>query len=110
MRNFSTALIIAKFITAIAILHVNKSGQLMAQVSEKSNTATIAYELTKQPDPSCEKLTTGQWWKKKNKIIDVNVDRDQVIAFALYTHDRGTLKLTAQLYPLYPKRIIRNHP
>lgn len=30
----------------------------------------------------------------------VKVPRDQVVAFALYTHDHGVLKLSAQLYPL----------
>jgi 3',5'-cyclic AMP phosphodiesterase CpdA len=30
------------------------------------------------------------------------VPRDQVVAFALYTHDAGVLKLTAQLFPLRP--------
>jgi hypothetical protein len=33
----------------------------------------------------------------------MNVSRDQVVAFALYTHDRGVLKLTAQLFPLMPE-------
>ena len=54
--------------------------------------------------------TTGQWWQKPESkiapIIDLNVPRDQVVAFALYTHDAHTsasdLKLTAQLYPLFP--------
>ena len=32
------------------------------------------------------------------QIIDLNVPRDQVVAFALYTVDGGTLKLTGQLY------------
>jgi hypothetical protein len=32
----------------------------------------------------------------------MDVPRDEVVAFALYTHDRGILKLTAQLYPLKP--------
>ena len=56
-----------------------------------------------------EKLTTGQWWdaeapKKKRKkfSMNLNVERDQVVAFAIYTHDHGTLKLTAQLFPLMP--------
>ncbi|MBI4582275.1 MAG: hypothetical protein HY718_21455, partial [Planctomycetes bacterium] len=31
-----------------------------------------------------------------------DVPRDQVIGFALYTVDRGILKLSAQLYPLTP--------
>ena len=30
------------------------------------------------------------------------VPRDQVVAFALYSHDHGVLKLSAQLYPLKP--------
>jgi hypothetical protein len=32
----------------------------------------------------------------------VRVPRDQVVAFALYTHDAGILKLSAQLFPLRP--------
>ena len=60
-------------------------------------------------------LSTGQWWKrarppevpsKKGKppkrIIELKVPRDEVVAFALYTQDRGILKLTGQLYPLMP--------
>ena len=58
--------------------------------------------------------TTGQWWapgagtagttaKKVPPIIELLVPRDQVVAFALYTHDgAGVLKLSAQLYPLLP--------
>src|SRR5688500_7200857 len=64
--------------------------------------------------------TTGPWWTtsatKVPQIIDLNVPRDRVVAFALYTHDghptaqktrgggpgAGMLKLTAQLYPLFP--------
>ena len=32
----------------------------------------------------------------------VKVPRDQVVGFALYTHDHGVLKMSAQLYPLKP--------
>ena len=64
--------------------------------------------------------TTGEWWatsgSKVPQIIELKVPRDQVVAFALYTHDghptaqktrggdpgAGVLKLTAQLYPLFP--------
>lgn len=65
--------------------------------------------------------TTGQWWvtagatgepareqpgsanrNKVPQIVDLNVPRDRVVAFALYTHDGGVLKLSAQLYPLLP--------
>ncbi len=55
--------------------------------------------------PNLETRATGQWWEKKptpNQSLDLDVPRDQVIAFAVYTHDRGTLKLTAQLFPLKP--------
>jgi hypothetical protein len=53
--------------------------------------------------------TTGQWWapapptgKTVPPIVELNVPREQVVAFALYTHDAGVLKLTAQLFPLLP--------
>jgi hypothetical protein len=73
-----------------------------------------------QEYPHLDSQTTGQWWligrsagepmagaagtaaNKIPQIIDLNVPRDQVVAFALYTHDAGVLKLTAQLYPLLP--------
>jgi hypothetical protein len=60
--------------------------------------------------PNLDSLATGEWWNKKppgqpNKakpFIDMNVPRDQVVAFAVYTHDRGVLKMSAQLFPLKP--------
>ncbi len=62
--------------------------------------------------PKLESMATGQWWKvKPNKRRSMNLDvpRDQVVAFAVYTHDHGTLKLTAQLFPLRPgeERMVR---
>lgn len=50
--------------------------------------------------PQLESKSTGAWWNIKDK--NLLVPRDQVVAFALYTHDRGVLKLSAQLYPLKP--------
>ena len=61
-----------------------------------------------------ELLTTGQWWKRpgndgtplkrgrKSIPPSLNVSRDKVVAFALYTHQNGVLKLSAQLFPLKP--------
>ena len=62
-----------------------------------------------------ETLTTGQWWTKgagaktqlkgrrrKASAPPMDVPRDQVVAFAVYTHQAGMLKMTAQLYPLKP--------
>lgn len=55
--------------------------------------------------PNLDSLATGDWWKRPqpkgpNPPPPMDVPRDQVVAFALYTHERGVLKLTAQLYPL----------
>jgi hypothetical protein len=42
------------------------------------------------------------WDGQSNNFLAkfVKVPRDQVVGFALYTHDHGVLKMTAQLYPL----------
>lgn len=61
-----------------------------------------------------ETLSTGEWWKRpgnqptplkngrKAAPPNLNVPRDQVVVFALYTHQASVLKLTAQLFPLKP--------
>ncbi len=73
-------------------------------------------ELAPQPFgtsfPELDSDAVGEWWKPKpirqgpnrGKMQEPRllVPRDQVMAFAIYTHDRGVLKLTAQLYPLLP--------
>ncbi len=70
--------------------------------------------------PMLEKASSGEWWKaatnqieteepkggKKGKkapkrLINLDVPREDVIAFTLYTQDRGVLKLSAQFYPLF---------
>lgn len=73
--------------------------------------------------PMLDSQTTGQWWVKaeaakkakgkakggRGQIIDLDVPRNEVVAFALYTHDSGVLKLSAQLFPLKPDeaRVVR---
>ncbi|HMB63885.1 MAG TPA: alkaline phosphatase D family protein, partial [Eudoraea sp.] len=48
-------------------------------------------------------LAVNDWWNRAdNPIIDLKVDRDSVVAFGIYTVSDATLKLSAQLYPLYP--------
>ncbi len=73
------------------------------------------------PDSSnLDTAAAGEWWntpsnrdsgasdapdakgRQPKNLINLNVPRDEVVAFAVYTHDRGVLKLTAQLYPLKP--------
>ena len=57
--------------------------------------------------PNLDSLAVGDWWQKQkpkgpNPPPSMDVPRDQVVAFALYTVDHGVLKLTAQLFPLKP--------
>ncbi len=55
--------------------------------------------------PQLDSHATGKWWENKPNskakvLIPLDVPREEVVAFALYTHDVGVLKLSAQLYPL----------
>ena len=63
--------------------------------------------------PSLDNRATADWWKrspdpnakanKKNRLkINLEVPREEVIGFAVYTLQNKTLKLTAQLFPLKP--------
>ena len=67
--------------------------------------------------PQLDSLTTGEWWTKgagaktqlkgrgrKAAAPPMDVPRDQVVAFAVYTHQAGVLKMTAQLFPLKQPR------
>src|SRR5687768_13935567 len=69
--------------------------------------------------PNLDSLTTGEWWMrgaaaapqpkakaKKTKgagqpaAPPMDVPRDEVVAFAIYTQHGGVLKMSAQLFPL----------
>jgi len=56
--------------------------------------------------PRLDSLAVGEWWKARpprtNPPPSMDVRRDEVVAFALYTCENGILKLTAQLFPLKP--------
>ena len=58
------------------------------------------------PDfPKLDSDAVGEWWKTKGKRGNgprLMVPRDEVLGFAVYTVAHGTLKLTAQLFPLLP--------
>ncbi|MBT8183154.1 MAG: alkaline phosphatase D family protein [Eudoraea sp.] len=63
-------------------------------------------QATPFPSPfkNIDTLATNDWWNRApNEIINLKVNRDSVVAFGLYTVHANVLKLTAQLYPLYPK-------
>lgn len=66
--------------------------------AEKNSAAVFGEKF-----PQLDNLATGEWWNqkvKKKDLMSLDVPRDQVVAFSLYTVDNATLKLTAQLYPL----------
>jgi hypothetical protein len=59
---------------------------------------------TTAPFSEVDTLAINDWWNRgENPIINLKVPRDSVIAFGIYTVSNTTLKLSAQLYPLYPE-------
>ena len=68
-----------------------------------------AQNLAPRPfgDEKLDSLATGEWWTKRqpprNPPPSMDVPRNEVVAFAVYTHDNGVLKLSAQLFPLKPR-------
>lgn len=73
-----------------------------------SKAAQVESERPFGPEfPDLDSLAVGKWWEKSAKGANpppsMNVPRDQVLAFAVYSHDHGVLKLTAQLFPLLPE-------
>jgi len=55
------------------------------------------------PFEDLDTIATNDWWNRAdNPIINVKVPRDEVIAFGIYTVANGVLKMSAQMFPLYP--------
>ncbi|MDQ8199693.1 hypothetical protein QEH56_16140 [Pelagicoccus enzymogenes] len=59
-----------------------------------------------------DNVAIGDWWKpvpeesqREKEMRDWlrSIPREEAVAFALYTHDHGVLKLTAQCFPLLPE-------
>lgn len=64
----------------------------------------------KAPFEKIDTYCINDWWNHAKKvkdsiglIIDVDVPRDKVICFGIYTTQNKVLKMTAQLFPLYPE-------
>lgn len=56
------------------------------------------------PFAKLDTLAVNDWWNRNdNPIINLKVSRDSVVAFGIYTTSNQVLKLSAQLYPLYPE-------
>ena len=98
-------------------LKITAAGLGALALNARTLTAQDAAQPFGQEFPNLDSLTTGEWWtrggapqaapKAKAKAGQpptppMDVPRDQVVAFALYTHQNGVLKLTAQLFPLKP--------
>ncbi|WP_299898051.1 alkaline phosphatase D family protein [uncultured Aquimarina sp.] len=78
---------------------------LLLGCSNKKSQKETASDPTyiESPFTGIDTIATNDWWNRKsNTIIDVKVPRGEVIAFGIYTVSNETLKLTAQLFPLYP--------
>lgn len=80
------------------ILFITITTLLLGCTERRTTPAIIA------PFTAIDTLATNDWWNRgSNPIINLKVHRDSVIAFGLYTVSNTTLKLSAQLYPLYPE-------
>lgn len=56
------------------------------------------------PFEGIDTLATNDWWNRtQGPIINMVVERSEVVAFGIYTVSNHTLKLSAQLFPLYPE-------
>ncbi|MBV6641186.1 MAG: hypothetical protein KI791_10720, partial [Cyclobacteriaceae bacterium] len=59
--------------------------------------------LVISPFEGLDTLAINDWWNRgENPIIDMDVPREEVVAFGIYTVANQKLKMTAQLYPLFP--------
>ena len=78
---------------------------LAACTSVKINEEVITEQkpLIVVPFTNLDTLATNDWWNRgSSKIINMKVERSEVIAFGIYTVSNNTLKLSTQLFPLYP--------
>lgn len=78
--------------------------------------AQIGQPPVKAPFEKLDLYSVNDWWNHakevKNSpdlIVDVDVPRDKVICFGIYTTHNKIIKMSAQLFPLYPDetRIVR---
>ena len=83
------------FILVVALLLLTGCTEKKANLKERTPPVTA-------PFSDVDTLAINDWWNRAdNPIIDLKVGRDSVVAFGIYTVSNHTLKLSAQLYPLY---------
>ena len=74
------------------------------EVNKENINKSLFQGIVKAPFDSLDTLSTNDWWNRgSNPIINLKVERKDVIAFGIYTVSNRTLKLTAQFFPLYPE-------
>tara|TARA_B110000305_G_scaffold30468_1_gene28979 strand:+ start:600 stop:2240 length:1641 start_codon:yes stop_codon:yes gene_type:complete len=55
------------------------------------------------PFEDLDTFCVNDWWNREdNQIINLKVERSNIIAFGIYTLSNNILKLSVQTYPLYP--------
>ncbi|MBN09024.1 MAG: hypothetical protein CMC79_01435 [Flavobacteriaceae bacterium] len=55
------------------------------------------------PFKNLDTLCVNDWWNRpSNPIVNLKVDRKEIIAFGIYTLSNNILKISAQTFPLYP--------
>jgi hypothetical protein len=81
---------------------------LLYFIKSTANCQTLVPPV-KAPFEGIDTYCINDWWthakaikNKADKIIDVDVPRNQVICFGIYTTQNSVLKLSAQFFPLYP--------
>ena len=90
--------------TIVFLLFFGVSGWFLScKFDAKQATTKNKTPLVVAPFENLDTIAANDWWNRApNPIIDVKVPREEVIAFGMYTVANGTLKMTAQLFPLYP--------
>ncbi|MEO0531297.1 MAG: metallophosphoesterase family protein [Planctomycetota bacterium] len=68
-----------------------------------TNAAERGEPPVRAPFEGIDTLCVNDWWNREpSPIVETRVPRDEVIAFGIYTTHGGVVKLSAQLFPLYP--------
>lgn len=88
-----------KFVFPLFIL-----GFFLGCKSTPETTSEEMVPLVTAPFNDVDTLAINDWWNRgDNPIINMKVPRDEVVAFGIYTLSDDILKLSAQLFPLYPQ-------
>ena len=93
------------YVLAFFLIHLLFTcGPAPQQRADRSQPAPFdSTDFVRAPFDSLDVLATNDWWNHDaSHITELKVHRDSVVAFGAYTVANNTLKLAAQLYPLYP--------